>query len=77
MGIKKLPVFKQPFVSVSAFTHYFTSFVEGCTLSTSDTRVFSVRHSWQFMVSLENFGAFFIMDQEAEKGVLLDFRFQI
>ena len=28
---KKLPVFKQPFVSVSAFTHYFTSFVEGCT----------------------------------------------
>ena len=28
---KKLPVFKQPFVSVSAFTHYFISFVEGCT----------------------------------------------
>ena len=46
-------------------------------LSASDMRVFSVRHSWQFMVSLEYVEACFIMDQEAEKGVSLDFRFQM
>ena len=33
-------------------------------------RVFSVRHSWQFMVSLKCVGACCIMDQEAEKGVV-------
>ena len=31
-------------------------------LSASEMRVFSVRHSWQFMVSLEYVGAFFLMD---------------
>ena len=46
-------------------------------LSASDMRTLSIRHSWQFMVFFEYVGASFIMDHEAEKGVLLDFRFQM
>ena len=46
-------------------------------LSASNMRVFSAQHSWQFMVSLEYVRACFIMDQEAEKWVLLDLRFQM
>ena len=37
-------------------------------LSASDMRVFSVRHSWQFMVSLEYVEACFIIDQEGPKS---------
>ena len=40
-GDKKIPMFKPPFVLVSASTNYFTPFDKGCTFSAKYMRLFS------------------------------------